>query len=473
METDLKSSPLKKSIYLRCIFFVALLGAIITFVNYEAFQKNLNKRNQIYLSDIINFTRMNIDIKDLEECSKTLQKTPAYFQLQKFINKIVNNYNVDNIYIVKPLNNKPYDNCLCLISGFANDKLHQKIYSLGDTIHYGFSPELMSQLLWAEKHPNGIEFHQDTKLAKYGFYYTGYFPLKNSEGEVFSILCVDISIADIRKAISDNLKLMLVLIAICGFLFCYSFITWGQVYIVEPIEKLEKSVSEFAKKSHNQTNPSELTYDAPDIQTNNEVEFLSNSITKMTSDIRNYAENLVAVENKMSDLKENVSKLNILAHQDSLTHVKNKTAYDKYVEILNAKIKGQTAKFAIVMIDLNHLKLINDTYGHERGNDYLTGSCAIICDIYQHSPVFRIGGDEFVVILERRDYEERDTFYQKLTQIFGDESQYEGKEPWLKFSAAAGMAVFNPDTDSSADDVFKKADKIMYDNKIAMHGGRD
>ena len=131
METDLKSSPLKKSIYLRCIFFVALLGAIITFVNYEAFQKNLNKRNQIYLSDIINFTEFNIDKKDLEECSKTLQKTPAYFQLQKFINKIVNNYNVDNIYIVKPLNNKPYDNCLCLISGFANDKLHQKIYSLG------------------------------------------------------------------------------------------------------------------------------------------------------------------------------------------------------------------------------------------------------------------------------------------------------------------------------------------------------
>ena len=185
METDLKSSPLKKSIYLRCIFFVALLSAIITFVNYEAFQKNLNKRNQIYLSDIINFTRMNINIKDLEECSKTLQKTPAYFQLQKFINKIVNNYNVDNIYIVKPLNKDPYDNCLCLISGFANDKLHQKIYSLGDTIHYGFSPELMSQLLWAEKHPNGIEFHQDTKLAKYGFYYTGYLPLKNSEGEVF------------------------------------------------------------------------------------------------------------------------------------------------------------------------------------------------------------------------------------------------------------------------------------------------
>ena len=473
METVIKSSPLKKSITARCIFFVIILGAIITFVNYIAFQRNLNARNQIYLSDIMKFVELNIDKKDLEECSRTLQKSEKYFKLQRFFNTIVNTYNVDNFYIVKPLNNNPYDNCLCLISGFPKDKLNQKLYSLGDVIHSGFSPELMTELIWAEKHPNGLQFHQGKKVKKYGYYYTGFLPLINSSGEVFAIFCADISVEEISKVIANNSKLMLVLIAACGFVFCFSFITWGQVYIVEPIEKLEKSVSEFAKISHNQTNPSELIYKEPDIQTNNEVEFLSNAITKMTFDIRNYAENLVAAENKMSDLKENVTKLNVLAHQDSLTHVKNKTAYDKYVETLNAKIKGETARFAIVMIDLNHLKKLNDTYGHERGNDYLTGSCAIICDIYQHSPVFRIGGDEFVVVLERRDYDERDKLFQNLTELFGNESLYEGKEPWLKFSAAAGMAVFNSDTDTNAEEVFKKADKIMYDNKIAMHGGRD
>ena len=192
----------------------------------------------------------------------------------------------------------------------------------------------------------------------------------------------------------------------------------------------------------------------------------------MTADIKTYAENLIAAEHKMTDLKENVTKLNVLAHQDSLTHVKNKTAYDKYIEILNAKIKGGTARFAIVMIDLNRLKHINDTYGHERGNDYLTGSCNIICDIYEHSPVFRIGGDEFVVILERRDFESRDELYHKLMESFGKHNQNDNKDPWLKFSAAAGMAVYNQDTDKTADDVFKNADKIMYDNKISMHESR-
>lgn len=476
METVIKSSPLKKSITARCIFFVIILGAIITFVNYEAFQKNLNARNQIYLTEIIKFAEQNIDVDDLAECTRILKSSEKFNDLQNYLRNILINYNIDNIYIIDPLNVNPKKNAMCIINGISKSKIrdkHAKIYYLGDIFYSSFSPGLMKELIWSKKHPNGIEFYLERNTDKYGFYYTAYTPLIDSEGRVFGFLCADMLISDIRNSIINHTKLVLILIIICGFIFCYSFITWGQVYIVEPVEKLEKSVSEFARKSHNQTNPSELIYNDPDIQTNNEVEFLSHSIAKMTSDIKSYAENLVAAEHKVTNLKENVTKLNVLAHQDSLTHVKNKTAYDKYVEVLNAKIKGETARFAIVMIDLNHLKMINDTYGHERGNDYLTGSCSIICDIFQHSPVFRIGGDEFVVVLERRDFDERDILFKRLTDTFGNESRYEGRDPWLKFSAAAGMADYNYDTDATADDVFKKADKIMYDNKIAMHGGRD
>ena len=476
MDTVIKTSPLKKSITARCIFFVIILGAIVTFVNYEAFQRNMNARNQIYLTEIINFVEQKIDIDDLAECTRTLTQSEKFNELYNHIRNIQNNSNIDNIYIINPLNADSTKNAMCIINGISKTRPrdnHDKIYHIGDIFYSTFSRAMIIELIWSKKHPKGIEFYMERNHAKYGSYYTAYKPLLDSDGEVFAFLCVDMSVNDIKNSIKNHTRLILILIIICGFVFCYSFITWGQVYIVEPVEKLEKSVSEFAQKSHNQTNPSELIYNKPDIHTNNEVEFLSNAVTKMTSDIKNYAENLVAAENKVTDLKENVTKLNVLAHQDSLTHVKNKTAYDKYVETLNAKIKGETARFAIVMIDLNHLKKLNDTYGHERGNDYLTGSCTIICDIYQHSPVFRIGGDEFVVVLERRDYDERDKLFQNLTELFGNESLYEGKDPWLKFSAAAGMAVFNSDTDTNAEEVFKKADKIMYDNKIAMHGGRD
>ena len=429
----------------------------------------------MYLADILKFVEINIDKDDLSICTQTLKKSEKYYQLQHSINSIVNSYNVDNMYIIKPLNINPTDNALCIINAISKSRsndVSDKLYSLGDTCHSVFSPALMKELIWFSEHPNGVQFHQDSKLSEYGFYYTGFMPLTDSSGKTFAVLCADISIAELRKAVIDNMKLVLILIVICGFLFCFSFITWGQTYIAFPIELLEKSVTEFADKSHNQTDPAKLIYNEPPINTNNEVEALSHAVTKMTADIKTYAENLIAAEHKMTDLKENVTKLNVLAHQDSLTHVKNKTAYDKYIEILNAKIKGGTARFAIVMIDLNRLKHINDTYGHERGNDYLTGSCNIICDIYEHSPVFRIGGDEFVVILERRDFESRDELYHKLMESFGKHNQNDNKDPWLKFSAAAGMAVYNQDTDKTADDVFKNADKIMYDNKISMHESR-
>lgn len=476
MVSEKYKNPLKLSITLRCIFFVIVLGAIITFVDFEAFQKSLTQRNKIYLSDILKFVEKNIDKDDLSECSRTRTKSARYYQLEQMINTIVNSYNVDNMYIIKPLNISDKDNALCIINKITIDTTSDdkaKLYALGDIFHSTFSPELMRDLIWFSEHPNGVEFHQDSKLSEYGFFYTGFIPLEDSAGNVFALLCADLSLESIDKAITDHIKLVLILIGVCGFLFCFSFITWGQAYIADPIELLEKSVSAFAKISQNHANPSELIYNQPDIQTNNEVESLSHAVTQMTTNIKSYAENLVAAEHKMTNLKENVSKLNVLAHQDSLTHVKNKTAYDKYVELLNAKIKGETAKFAIVMIDLNHLKFINDTYGHEHGNDYITGSCSIICDIYQHSPVFRIGGDEFAVILERRDFSIRDELYKNLTDVFSSNSHKNENEPWLNFSAAAGMASYNPETDKSAEDVFKSADKIMYENKMKMHGGRE
>ena len=99
MESDLHSSPLKKSIYLRCISFVAFLGAIITFVNYEAFQKNLNARNQIYLTEIIKSAEQSIDIADLEECTRTLTPSEKFYETHNELRKILNNSNIDNIYI--------------------------------------------------------------------------------------------------------------------------------------------------------------------------------------------------------------------------------------------------------------------------------------------------------------------------------------------------------------------------------------
>ena len=79
--------------------------------------------------------------------------------------------------------------------------------------------------------------------------------------------------------------------------------------------------------------------------------------------------------------------------------------------------------------------------------------------IYKHSPVFRIGGDEFVVLLERDDYENRDSLLGTFNQTI-DENQKTGK-----VVISCGMAVYNPEEDRDYNDVFSRADQLMYDRK--------
>ena len=228
---------------------------------------------------------------------------------------------------------------------------------------------------------------------------------------------------------------------------------------------MENSVTAFAYNHKGKDDVDSIMIEDPDIHTNNEVESLANAVVKMSQDMRNYVESVIAAESKARVLDE-------MANKDALTSVRNKNAYDSYVLNLNKEIAEGKAKFALAMVDLNHLKLINDNYGHERGNEYIKKSCSVICHVFAHSPVFRVGGDEFVVVLNGDDFENRQKLLAEAECVFKNTSQNEQVDPWQRLSAAIGVSDFNPKTDRSVDDVFKRADKNMYDNKVAMKAER-
>jgi diguanylate cyclase (GGDEF)-like protein len=138
-----------------------------------------------------------------------------------------------------------------------------------------------------------------------------------------------------------------------------------------------------------------------------------------------------------------------------------RAAYQKVKQLSEDIARGQ-AEFGIVMMDLNYLKQLNDNYGHERGNEAIQKTCGIICDVFKHSPVYRIGGDEFVVIVQDRDYENIEALVEQFNRKV---NATEGK-PWEKISAAIGYARY--DNDDNVEDVFRRADKEMYDRKKEM-----
>lgn len=151
-----------------------------------------------------------------------------------------------------------------------------------------------------------------------------------------------------------------------------------------------------------------------------------------------------------------------LARRDELTGVRNKTAYKELEKSIRSNIDNgmDYLNFALVVCDSNNLKMINDTLGHAAGDEYIKASAQILCDIFVHSPVFRVGGDEFVVFLRGSDFSSRKELMEKLRS-----KVIENKKNGDGVVLASGMAEYQPETDSFVSEVFDRADKEMYADK--------
>ena len=169
-------------------------------------------------------------------------------------------------------------------------------------------------------------------------------------------------------------------------------------------------------------------------------------------------------ERQLMAREKQIGQISQEAYRDSLTGVGSKAAYARKVAELNEKLAAGAVEFAIVMVDMNNLKYINDDFGHKAGDQYIFGCCHMICDAFKHSPVFRIGGDEFVAILQGQDYETRTQIAAELRAKYAEAFAQTDKEPWLRYSAAVGMAE-NASDDMTYDLVFKRADNAMYEEK--------
>ena len=158
--------------------------------------------------------------------------------------------------------------------------------------------------------------------------------------------------------------------------------------------------------------------------------------------------------------KEERDEARAVALTDPLTGVKSKHAFILSQKEIDASIEdGSADEFAVVVCDVNGLKVINDTLGHKAGDEYILKASRMICDIFQHSPVYRTGGDEFVVILRGRDYLSR----KELVLALHDRSVAHISTKEVVISGA--FSEYRPGADTSFHDAFERADALMYEEK--------
>ena len=166
--------------------------------------------------------------------------------------------------------------------------------------------------------------------------------------------------------------------------------------------------------------------------------------------------------------KEELGSTRKMAYTDALTGVKNKRAFEeKKEEIEQSLAAGTINEFGIIVCDLNGLKVINDTKGHDAGDNYIKEASKIICTFFKHSPVFRIGGDEFVVLLQHDDFRNRETLLNNF-----DKRMYENI---LKDAVviSTGLDIYLTDKQDTFQLVFERADKKMYARKKILKDMKD
>ena len=378
---------------------------------------------------------------------QAITKTKEYEQIRNQLQVVQDNNNLNASYLV--WFDLATESTIYLVDGAYEDICLPGCF---DAIMYEVDYAAM-------KNPEGGIAPDVTNTEEYGWVVTAGSPIF-CDGELVAFAAAEISMNEVMAQSNQILLLELAALLAAAVIFIVISIVLINRILIRPINKLSDTSEKYwgGEASEVRHEFSQL-----DIHTGDELEVLSNSMKQMEHNINEQIAKILDTTNKLITTKEHAEAMDRAANIDALTKVRNKRAYDVEVERINQGIKEGSTAFGLAMVDLNYLKVINDTYGHGKGDEAIRALCSVICRVFVHSPVFRIGGDEFVVILENHDYENLD----ELKDAFGRNLDELGKEkePWKAISAAVGYAMFDPSRDNGVEDVFKRADQEMYEQK--------
>jgi diguanylate cyclase (GGDEF)-like protein len=176
-------------------------------------------------------------------------------------------------------------------------------------------------------------------------------------------------------------------------------------------------------------------------------------------------EEISSLRGKVARLQERVEQLDQLAHQDSLIDLPNRRGFMRELERLIARVDRYGINAAMLFVDLDGLKMINDTFGHRAGDEALIQVANLLAKGVRHSDVVaRIGGDEFGILLEASDENDaHETATRLVDQICSCEFTHDGDAMPLSVAIGVGMI----DALDTAETVMERADEAMYRRKAA------
>lgn len=182
-------------------------------------------------------------------------------------------------------------------------------------------------------------------------------------------------------------------------------------------------------------------------------------------DVERLISEIDALRGKIAQLQQRVEQLDMLAHEDSLVNLPNRRGFMRALERLIDQVSRYQEKASLLYVDLDGLKFINDSFGHQAGDQALIQVARLLVGGVRKSDVVaRIGGDEFAILLSHSDEESARETANRLVDLIA-ESHFNHGHDSLPLSVAIGAAeLLAEDTPETA---MARADEEMYRRKAA------
>lgn len=427
-----------------CLFLFAVnsfLGFILTKQSDAAMRTLIENR----MLDISNTAAAMLDGDSLEVIEAQDKETPQYQSVLKTLSYFQENIDLEYIYCIRDLGS---GNFVFTIDPSEDPGEFGEPVVYTDALYRASLGEPS-----VDKEPYG---------DRWGRFYSAYTPVFNSDHRITGIVAVDFSAEWYEKQIKKQFWTTIVVSGISLFIACViiflsaaNFDRKFQKMLNEMNEisgGIETLVNEVAPGSDSGMPGDDITQSAgsPDI---NREDPSAKGGSKASRD------GFTELGNRIRSLEEQlgrrISFVRSQAFVDGLTGLGNRAAYEDHVLRLNEAIKKKEARFSIAVFDLNGLKELNDRYGHEKGDQAIRQAALVLKKVYEDGKVYRIGGDEFIVVIEDPDYDVS-LRYQEIDRLLGEMGEV---------SLAKGAAEFDPVYDVGYRVVFNRADYAMYNDK--------
>ena len=285
------------------------------------------------------------------------------------------------------------------------------------------------------------------------------------EGAARGYTFVDISMDAVRKDQADSIIRLFVYLVVTINLLAVIVLVLIYFIFTRPLKKLTNTARSFDNTDPDTTHQKFLDLK---VNTHDEVQELTETLKAMEESVYDRINQLVEVNEALLNSEKQTAKMTALAKRDSMTGVGSKTAYDIEVELIDESIKNkEDITFAIVMIDLNNLKSTNDDYGHIAGDKAIIRLSHTISLVFNNSEVYRVGGDEFVVIVRDEECNNIKALIKEFKERISDIASSKKLPRYERITAAIGYSLYTKE-DKSVDDVFRRADQEMYQCKRKM-----